>query len=94
VVTEEGASVRDLNSRNSTVVNNQRLRKAERILSAGDELLFSDILFRVELRDETLATREGGAGEETVAVPGLAPEETLDFPDGRTQVELHIPGLG
>jgi pSer/pThr/pTyr-binding forkhead associated (FHA) protein len=86
-VTGSGASIRDLNSRNSTVVNSQRLRKGEQTLRDGDELYFFVSTFRVEIHSADRPDED-----DAVVVRGEGVGETIDFPDERTKVVLDIAG--
>ena len=87
-VTEESVSIRDLNSRNSTVVNGERVRNRERILNDADQLFFfSEITFLVEIGSQDA---EGASAPQELA--GQPPGETMGYPVGRTDVQMTAPG--
>jgi pSer/pThr/pTyr-binding forkhead associated (FHA) protein len=89
-VTEQGASIRDLNSRNRTMVNREIVRSNDppRVLHDGDQLWLPGTTFLVEM---------GLADDPSLAVPvsvlGPATDQTFYFSEGQTQVEIAIPGL-
>jgi len=80
-VTEQGAVVRDLGSRNSTVVNSERV-PGERPLGHGDRLYLAGFEFLVEMYEDEVADIKAPG-----TVRGQALGETIGFPEGRTRVE-------
>jgi pSer/pThr/pTyr-binding forkhead associated (FHA) protein len=79
-VTEQGASIRDLGSRNSTAINSERIH-GEQAIRHGDRLYVGATSFRILLSSSDLDEKF-----EYVAVPDEGDEATLGSPLGDTAV--------
>ncbi|NQV31693.1 MAG: FHA domain-containing protein [Phycisphaeraceae bacterium] len=78
----EGVVLRDLGSRNGTLLNGTKISNAERMLQPGDEIRIGPIIFIIQI--------DGQPNQESLEASPLAPEET---PSG-THVAIKEEGLG
>jgi pSer/pThr/pTyr-binding forkhead associated (FHA) protein len=79
-VTEQGVSVRDLGSRNSTAVNSERISREE-ALHHGDRLFVGGTTFLIQF-----ATAGDALEAEGATMRGEPVGETFDVPFERTKV--------
>jgi pSer/pThr/pTyr-binding forkhead associated (FHA) protein len=89
-VTEQGASVRDLGSRNHTLINREIVRRDDPpwTLHDGDRLWVPGTTLLVEM-----GPVEESIPASPVSVLSQATDQTFYFSEGQTQVEIKIPGL-
>jgi pSer/pThr/pTyr-binding forkhead associated (FHA) protein len=88
LVTDGGASVRDLGSSNGTMVNEKRI-SGEKKLAAGDLLTVGETTFRIELQPADVP--EPDAEEPMpMEVSGKPLGETIDLPLARTMFETKL----
>ena len=92
-VTDQGATIRDLGSRNGTVVNSKRITE-EQPLRHGDRLFLSGTTYVVQI--------DGGAvdtGANQVVLEARPVDATIDFPEDRSEamtefdLEMRYPPL-
>jgi pSer/pThr/pTyr-binding forkhead associated (FHA) protein len=84
LVTGETISVRDLKSRNGTLVNKNRI-KGEKQLKHGDLLAVGETIFQVEINLPDTAGAALG-----IEVSGKPLGETIDMPLGGTAVDRRL----
>jgi pSer/pThr/pTyr-binding forkhead associated (FHA) protein len=80
-VTEQGASLHDLDSRNSTAINSERIT-GERPLKEGDRIYLAGTEFLVRINPTI------HRGQELIVVPGQPRGETIACRPRPTQAEV------